>query len=151
MLAELPSVEEAAGLRAHDLEALAGWWAVRLRGFERSELREVLARCELQIPHPCTKLKAIKLVGNEVELSYARLRRTYLEGRTLDLDRSQLRKGQCQLRFIEATSSVAPSEYDKRVVQPRNEEWEAAHGAMRVTTLPAGYEGRSWSEDDRVA
>jgi hypothetical protein len=36
------------------------------------------------------------------------------------------------------------ADYGKRVVQPRNAAWEAAHGAVRVTTVPDGYKGAVW-------
>ena len=56
-------------LRAYDLDALTRHWATQL-GAEPSAVEPVVRRLERELPYVYTKLKSIRLQGNESLLSY---------------------------------------------------------------------------------
>ena len=64
----------------------------------------------------------------------------------LSLTRAQLKKRRHQLSFTSSENQVG-ADYGKRVVLPRNAAWESAHAAVRVTTVPHGFQGEVWPED----
>ena len=108
-----------------------------------------------EVPYVYTKLKSIRLHGNESLLTYLCVRALVLEQRAhaeggetgdaphLDLRRAQLMKRSLGLSFV-CNGNRVTADYGKREPQPRNAAWEAANGAVRVTTLPTGYEGEAW-------
>ena len=57
--------------------------------------------------------------------------------------RVQVKKQKNMCRF-ETTDNRVSAEYRKRVVLPRDSAWEAKHAAVRITTVPHGYEGSVW-------
>ena len=59
------------------------------------------------------------------------------------LRRSQLKKRNFGLSF-ETSDNRVGADYGKRTVLPRNAEWEAKHAALRITSVPHGYEGPVW-------
>ena len=59
------------------------------------------------------------------------------------LRRAQLLKRSLGLSFVCNNNRVG-ADYGKRVPQPRDASWEQQHGAVRVTTVPHGYQGTVW-------
>ena len=57
--------------------------------------------------------------------------------------RVQVKKQKNMCRF-ETNDNRVSAEYRKRVVLPRDSAWEAKHAAVRITTVPHGYEGSVW-------
>ena len=47
------------------------------------------------------------------------------------------------LDFVTSDNQVGAA-YGKRRVLPRNAAWEAKHAALRITSVPHGYEGPVW-------
>lgn len=141
MLEGPPTQGECDEIKAYDARALATWWASnrpRVASFDRGEVERVVAQCDMTIHYPYTKLKALRLAGNETSLHYLRMRRLLFdqlehtasvvlqraarlsggEGAPphLSLDRPQLQKRRNDLKFISA-KSVATAAYDTRLVQ----------------------------------
>ena len=160
--------EDMEAIKCFDEPALAAWWLRKLDlprtggtlpPKKRSlacwlamELPSVIHALERQVPAPYTRLKAVRVQGNEMQLNYVALRRFLFEHvenaeedsrAELTLARPQLLKEALDLRFQGGTSRVSAA-YDKRLVVPRNLEWEQEHGAIRLTTVPDGYTGAVW-------
>ena len=147
--------EQMDALLAYDESALVDHWRRQLGDASRDAVAGLVRRLEVTVPYVYTKLKSIKLQGNESLLTYLDVRalvldqRRYAEGGAgeaaphLDLRRAQLKKQRLGLSF-ETNDNRIGAEYQKRVVQPRNAQWEREHGAVRVTTVPYGYEGAIW-------
>ena len=113
---------------------------------------------QLEVTTPClyTKLKSIKLVLNELQLNYLAVRNLVLEQHAhyeaggdkasaprLTVGRAQLKKRKHMLDFTSSENHVG-ADYAKRRVLPRDAEWETRHAALRITSVPHGYEGPVW-------
>ena len=61
----------------------------------------------------------------------------------LTVGRAQLKKRKHMLDFTSSENHVG-ADYAKRRVLPRNAEWETRHAALRITSVPHGYEGPVW-------
>ena len=61
----------------------------------------------------------------------------------LTVGRAQLKKRKHMLDFVSSDNQVGAA-YGKRRVLPRNAAWEAKHAALRITSVPHGYEGPVW-------
>ena len=120
----------------------------------------VAARLQLVVPYVYTKLKSVRLQGNEVALSYLSVRKLVLDHRAhvesggapsdapkLELRRSQLKKRNFGLSF-ECNPNKVGADYGKRTVLPRNADWERRCAAVRITSVPLGYEGEIWPDYD---
>ena len=153
----LATMDEAqiAAMRCYDAAALAAAWAKRL-GLSCEEAAPTIAQLEVTTPCLYTKLKSIKLVLNELQLNYLAVRNLVLEQHAhyerggdkasaprLTVGRAQLKKRKHMLDFTSSENHVG-ADYAKRRVLPRDAEWETRHAALRITSVPHGYEGPVW-------
>lgn len=142
-------------MRSYDAPALAAAWAPLL-GLTPAEVAPTAAQLELTTPCVYTKLKSIKLVLNELQLNYLEIRNLVLaqhaheqagggkEGAPkLAVGRAQLKKRKHMLDFTSTDNHVG-ADYGKRRVLPRNAAWEARHAALRITSVPHGFQGVEW-------
>jgi hypothetical protein len=127
----------------YDLDALSRAWAVRMRRDE-TEVRTTVEALARELPYVYTKCKANQLRGNEEALGFASLASLVLGERDgIDLERTQVVRASLGATFLTKSNTVT-ARYAKRAECERNPVWEAANGALRVTTVPHGYEGDVW-------
>jgi hypothetical protein len=126
-----------------DVDALSQLWATRM---ERNEaaVRPTVEALAREVPYVYTKCKANQLRGNEEALGYGQIASLVVGERDgIDLERTQVVRASLGATFLTKSNTVT-ARYAKRAVSGRNPAWEAANGALRITTAPHGYEGDVW-------
>ena len=126
-----------------DVDALSQLWAARM---ERNEaaVRPTVEALAREVPYVYTKCKANQLRGNEEALGYGQIASLVVGERDgIDLERTQVVRASLGATFLTKSNTVT-ARYAKCAVSGRNPAWEAANGALRITTAPHGYEGDVW-------
>ena len=126
-----------------DVDALSQLWAARM---ERNEaaVRPTVEALAREVPYVYTKCKANQLRGNEEALGYGQIASLVVGERDgIDLERTQVVRASLGATFLTKSNTVT-ARYAKRAESGRSPAWEAANGALRITTAPHGYEGDVW-------